>query len=200
MPDDPDSLKGGKRHKENADLFFDDTSACAARLRTVRNYYLLDSSKAGRLYDVCSLGDELVLLGSAGVWLHQPKTGEMTALLKYDTDLMENPIATDYRSLDHIFVQNGVMYVYYSHTSAFYRVEDHAATPCLENAAEIFTFDNQGETMSAEIQQRGILSKSVDVSFCASVFASSCISRIPQAAVFFAAILNPQDNSFSKIP
>lgn len=111
------------------------------------NYYLLDSSEAGRLYDVCHLGDELVLLGSTGVWLHQPKTGEMTALLKYNTDLLENPIATDYRSLDHIFVQDGVLYVYDSYTPAFYRVEDHAATPCFEDAAEIFTFDDQGETI-----------------------------------------------------
>ena len=111
------------------------------------NYILLNNSDAGNIQDVCLWEDGLALIGSTGVWYHQPKTGEMTVLLKYNTDLMANPIATDYRSLDHIFVQDGVMYVYDSYTPAFYRIEDHAATPCFEGAAEIFTFDDQGETI-----------------------------------------------------
>lgn len=109
------------------------------------NYSLLDNSEAGRLYDVCPLGDGLALLGSTGVWLYQPQAGEMTALLKFSTDLMENPIATDDRRLDHIFVQDGLLYIYDSYTPAFYRIEDHIAIPCLEGAAEIYIFDDQGE-------------------------------------------------------
>lgn len=111
------------------------------------NYSLLNNSEAGRLYDVCSLDDELVLLGSTGVWLHQPKTGEMTSMLKFSTDLLENPIPTSYNSIDHIFVQDGGLYVYDSYTPAFYRVEDHKAIPCLEDAAAIYTFDDRGETL-----------------------------------------------------
>lgn len=112
-----------------------------------KNYYLLDSTEAGRIYDVCSWGDELVLLGSTGVWLYQPLTGEMTALLKYSTDLMATPITTDYRSLDHIFSQDGVLYVFDSYTPAFYRIDDHTAVPCFEDVTKIFAFDDQGETI-----------------------------------------------------
>lgn len=110
------------------------------------NHFLLDGSEAGRLYDVCPLDDALALLGATGVWLYQPQTGEMTALLKFNTDLLENPIPTDERGLDHLFVQDGCLYVYDSFTPAFYRVEDHQAIPCFEDAAAIYAYDDLGET------------------------------------------------------
>lgn len=108
---------------------------------------LLNATEAGTLQDVCPWGDELVLLGANGVWLYQPQAGEMTALLQYSTDLTANPIATAHHRLEHLFVQDGAVYVYDSDTPAFYRVEGHAAVPCLEDAAEIFTFDDQDETI-----------------------------------------------------
>lgn len=110
------------------------------------NYSLLDRSEAGQLYDVCPMDGGLALLGATGVWLYQPQTGEMTPLLKFSADLLENPIPTDERRLDHLFMQDGCLYVYDSLTPAFYRIEEHQAVPCLADAAAIYAYEDQGET------------------------------------------------------
>lgn len=111
------------------------------------NYILLNDSEAGRIQDVCPWNDGLALLGSTGVWYHQPASGEMTAILDFNTDLLQNPIATNKGSLSRIFSQDGKLYILDPYTPAFYQVEDHKASPCLENVAAIFTYDDQGEML-----------------------------------------------------
>lgn len=111
------------------------------------NYILLNNSDAGYIQDVCPWEDGLLLLGSTGVWYHQPKTGEMTALLNYSRDLIMNPIPINRNNLTRVFTQNGKVYVFDPDTPAFYQVVDYTAISCLENAAEIYSYDDQGETL-----------------------------------------------------
>ena len=111
------------------------------------NYILLNNSDAGNIQDVCPWEDGLALIGSTGVWAHQPKTGEMMALLRYAYDLPQNPIPTDRNNLCRIFTQNGKLYIFDPYTPAFYQVTEHKAVACLENASDIYAYDDQGETL-----------------------------------------------------
>lgn len=111
------------------------------------NYILLNNSDAGNILDVCPWEDGLLLLGSTGVWYHQPKTGEMTALLNYSRDLMMNPVPVNRNNLTRIFTQNDKVYVFDPYTPAFYQVVDYTAIPCLESAADIYSYEDQGETL-----------------------------------------------------
>lgn len=111
------------------------------------NYILLNNSDAGNIQDVCPWEDGLLLLGSTGVWYHQPETGEMTALLNYSRDLMMNPVPVNRNNLTRIFTQNDKVYVFDPYTPAFYQVVDYTAIPCLESAADIYSYEDQGETL-----------------------------------------------------
>lgn len=97
-------------------------------------YFSLDDhSDAGKIRDVCILQDGMIVLGSNGVWSYQPKTGEMTELLNFNIDLLRNPIETNYRQLNHLFVLDDQIYVFSSSSFDFYRIEDHKALHCFEN-------------------------------------------------------------------
>ena len=96
-------------------------------------------SDAGALRDVCAWQDEMVVLGANGVWTWNPATGEMQSLLKFSIDLLQNPIETNYRQLNHLFVQDDRLYVYDSFSLTFYQVENHQLARCFENLQDVLS-------------------------------------------------------------
>ena len=111
-------------------------------------YLSLDShSAAGSLRDVCVWENKLVILGSNGIWLYEPETGEMEEILKFSIDLLRNPIETNYRLLNRVFVQDDQIYVFASNSMAFYHIVDHAAYPCFESLPATLSIEEDGEQL-----------------------------------------------------
>lgn len=112
-------------------------------------YLSLDNqSAAGSLRDACVWQDKLVILGSNGIYLYWPDTGEMEELLKFSIDLLRNPIETDYRLLNRVFVQDDQIFVFASNSMAFYRIADHMAYPCFESLPGTMSIEEDGDQLS----------------------------------------------------
>ncbi len=107
----------------------------------IQEVSLLSSGSTGSIQDVCLYDEGLAILGTKGVFLLNPETGEAKKTLAYDSASMEDSTLVSVE---------GQLYAVKKQTGEIFALQDEP-TLFMNLPEDVFTYEDQGETRTKDL-------------------------------------------------